>query len=345
MTSLKGRAWASSNEEEATDEVLAFIAYCYVERGNTKGRIDSNLAAINYFHKVFMDREIPVQSFQVTGAKKGVDQRQGGSRQKQRERGVGGVRVPFTAHMIKVGRPASDAPRKMKVLWCGVALSYHLLLRASELWAGEKDGKVTAYGLRKRHLAWFRRQQQLQASRWRDSDRVEVLFDGSKTDGKRVGAVLSRSELSGQREAGGWSILKQLMEIYEEEERREEIGPDTPLMAYKEGREWKVWNRREALQQMRTIAVTAGDTNPEAYQLHSGRVGGATALAAMGVPVHRIMTEGRWKSDSFMVYLRYNWREAERADRALANAGEVRIPGRGTVWGEEGGGGWREKRG
>jgi hypothetical protein len=169
---------------------------------------------------------------------------------------------------------------------------------------------------------------------------VEILFDGSKTDGKRLGAVLSRENLRDGQE-GGWSILMQLMEIYDDCEEGENMGPDSPLMAYKDtAGSWKVWNRAEALVAMRNAAIPAGEVNPGALHLHSGRVGGATALAAMGVSVQQIMIEGRWKSDSFMEYIRQNRREAEAADRALALAERVMIPGRGTVWQTTGGGGW-----
>ncbi|CAM9899729.1 unnamed protein product, partial [Choristocarpus tenellus] len=42
----------------------------------------------------------------------------------------------------------------------------------------------------------------------------------------------------------------------------------------------------------------------EEYALHSGRIGGATRLASMGVSELVIQRRGRWKSKAFMVYVR-----------------------------------------
>jgi hypothetical protein len=341
MTPYKGRAWASEEPEEAKEEILAFMAYCFGERGNGEQRIASNLSAINYFHKMHLGREIPVNNMLVSGAKKGIERKHGKSRQTRREKGIGEKRAPFTTQMIHAGRPTASASSKERVMWCGLALSHHLLLRASEMWADNgAAGRVTEFGLRRRHLSWFRGQRQLRAEQWEESDRVEILFDGSKADGKRLGAVLSRSNL-GEGVEGGWSILVQLMAIYRGSGEGGELGPDSPLMAYKcivGG--WKVWKRTEAVAAMRRAAMLAGEVNPSALQLHSARVGGATALAARGVSTHQIMIEGRWKSDSFMEYIRQNRIEAEAADRALAQVESVMIPGRGTAWQTTGAGGW-----
>jgi hypothetical protein len=341
LTPLKGRAWISEDPEEARDEILAFMAYCYGERGNGEQRIACNLSAVNYFHKVHLGREIPVKDTLVGGAKRGIDRKQGKSRQARREKGIGAKRAPFTSQMIHASRPTVSVSKKERVLWCGLALSYHLLLRASELWADNgTTGRVTEYGLRRRHLSWFKGERQLAPGQWKESDRVEILFDGSKADGKRLGAVLSRGNL-GEGVEGGWSILMQLMGIYEDSGEGGSLGPDSPLMAYKDSEgAWKVWNRAEALVAMRRAAIISGEVNPGALQLHSARVGGATALAAMGVSTQQIMIEGRWKGDSFMEYIRQNRREAEAADRALARVEGIRIPGRGTVWQATGGGGW-----
>ena len=41
---------------------------------------------------------------------------------------------------------------------------------------------------------------------------------------------------------------------------------------------------------------------PGEYSLHSGRIGGATRLAAGGVSIMKIQLQGRWKSDAFRIY-------------------------------------------
>jgi hypothetical protein len=65
------------------------------------------------------------------------------------------------------------------------------------------------------------------------------------------------------------------------------------------------------------------------YTLHSGRIGGATALAAAGVADSAIMATGRWKSDAYLRYIRPTRQDAAAAAKALTAATIVhRQPGR-----------------
>ena len=45
---------------------------------------------------------------------------------------------------------------------------------------------------------------------------------------------------------------------------------------------------------------------PEEFELHSGRTGGATKLAAGGASNAVIQREGRWASNAFTRYVRAN---------------------------------------
>ena len=88
-----------------------------------------------------------------------------------------------------------------RIAWIGFALTYLLLLRASELYA-EDDGKVHAvYCLRGRDVAFFVGERQVKAGDSPGVDTVEVRFKGSKGDQGRKGAVLVRTEGEGGR---GW---------------------------------------------------------------------------------------------------------------------------------------------
>ena len=61
--------------------------------------------------------------------------------------------------------------------------------------------------------------------------------------------------------------------------------------------------RTEAVVALRMIAASAGE-NPAHFALHSGWIGGATKLAGQGMSELQIQREGRWKSRTFMVYMR-----------------------------------------
>ena len=56
-------------------------------------------------------------------------------------------------------------------------------------------------------------------------------------------------------------------------------------------------------------AVAKGEGYDEAhFHTHSFRIGGASALAARGVPDHVIQSVGRWKSLAFLAYIRLSTR-------------------------------------
>jgi hypothetical protein len=65
------------------------------------------------------------------------------------------------------------------------------------------------------------------------------------------------------------------------------------------------------------------------YTLHSGRIGGATALAAAGVADSAIMAAGRWKSDAYSRYIRPTRQGAAVAAKALTAATIVHRVARG----------------
>ena len=121
---------------------------------------------------------------------------------------------------------------------------------------------------------------------------------------------------------------------------------DLPLMAYRSHGGWKVWTRGQATYCLRrglSVMATAREDReeggkarlvPEEFALHSGRIGGATRLAAMGASSRVIQREGRWSSSAFVVYVRANMEDPQWVSEALCGE-EVskRLPGQGTIWG------------
>ena len=71
---------------------------------------------------------------------------------------------------------------------------------------------------------------------------------------------------------------------------------------------------------------------PEEFSLHSARIGGGTRLAATRVPEAVIKKEGKWSSDTLMVYVRANMEDPVWVSEALGEGAEgyERQPGRGT---------------
>lgn len=93
-----------------------------------------------------------------------------------------------------------------RVVWIGLALSYHLWLRASELFADDKGWFHEVYCLRRGEIAHVKGDEQLEGKDIRAADKVDVRVRRSKGDQGRKGAVLVRKwrEGSGRMTAEGW---------------------------------------------------------------------------------------------------------------------------------------------
>ena len=92
---------------------------------------------------------------------------------------------------------------------------------------------------------------------------------------------------------------------------------DRPLMQSCTTSGWKVITRSEATRALRLLVSCVG-REPSQYALHSGRIGGATHLAAQGGSELQVQRAGRWKSLAFMVYVRAGGEGAEFVSRALS---------------------------
>ena len=129
-------------------------------------------------------------------------------------------------------------------------------------------------------------------------------------------------------EVGGFEVMLELMLMYPV------LDVSYPLATYADGGNWRVWTRNQATVSLRDLVGRQGLV-PGEYALHSGRIGGATRLAAGGVSVMEIQRQGRWKSDAFMTYVRATRDEEVKVSRVLASnavAGGIQ-PGQGTKWG------------
>ena len=64
-----------------------------------------------------------------------------------------------------------------------------------------------------------------------------------------------------------------------------------------------MFTRSEAVAAVRLMVGSSG-RDPMKFALHSGRIGGATQLAAPGLSDLQIQRAGRWNSRAFMTYVR-----------------------------------------
>ena len=151
-----------------------------------------------------------------------------------------------------------------------------------------------------------------------EADKVEVRFKGSKGDQGRKDSILVRVANSSRRNRGAVELLVELIRGQGEEG----LPPSLPLMAYRSEAKWAVWTRRQATQGSRSgpgevtrrweerARGAVAKVRLEEFTLHSGRIGGATALTADGTKPMVMHRERRWSSDALMAYVRANMEDS-----------------------------------
>jgi hypothetical protein len=304
----------SGNDDEVAKEVADFMVYGFENYGWSTSTCVQKLAGINYHHQMLTGQRLNTSHYWISAVRKGL----------QREEGIQratGVLRPF-ARPERPGRRALTLPllvagegetdlwqtKEAEVALHGLYLSYFLLARASEQFAYDDTGlphpiyclrrsSLTFYDAEGRSIPWKRRH---------EASHVSVMWLGSKTDqfcrrGETLsydGAVLTR--------------LLALLAVYPQ------LPQDAPLMTFvsTNGKQLVV-RRGRATEMLRAMLQRIGVQAPLEFALHSGRIGGATALAGQGASDATIMAAGRWRSTAFLVYIRNTVQRGRLISRLL----------------------------
>lgn len=147
----------------ASEELVEFMMQCYSERKNRASTISGKISAIAYYHKMWGGIQIPSDHFLIQAVKKGITRSQG-----LKGHNVTKVRCGLTWSQIELGKTCGlwACSEGGLVMWYGIAMSYILLARASELWADDKSGKAHLdYGLIRKDLTFCANKKTL---RWDD---------------------------------------------------------------------------------------------------------------------------------------------------------------------------------
>ena len=165
-------------------------------------------------------------------------------------------------------------------MWLGLALSYFLLCRASELWA-YVDGKVhPEFCLTRNCLTFFRGEVQVKFENKATANSVQVRFVASTTYQKREGCTITRTRLANTGEPGGspvgaFEVLLDLLAVHP-------LLPGGALLTVRRTSiSWKPFKRTEAVAVLRLMIGSCG-RNPAQYALHSGKNGGGNAAGGAG---------------------------------------------------------------
>lgn len=141
-------------------------------------------------------------------------------------------------------------------------------------------------------------------------------FVASKADQNREGHTITRlrganGAGAGRAPVGAFEAIVELLDVHPR------LPRGAPLMTRRTSAGWKVVTRAEAVVALRMMVACTG-RDPAQFALHSGRIGGATQLAAQGMSELQIQRAGRWKSRAFMVYVREAGEGAKAVSVALA---------------------------
>ena len=133
---------------------------------------------------------------------------------------------------------------------------------------------------------------------------MEITFRATKVDQTRRGGKTTRTRLSTSHEAGSGGQVGAVEIILELLRRHPSLPMDAPLTTRVVEERAVSTTRARATAALRLMVASAGGgEDPRLYALHSGRIGGATQLAAQGATQTQIQKAGRWKSDSYFVYI------------------------------------------
>ena len=153
-------------------------------------------------------------------------------------------------------KSAAEVDTEESVVWSGLALSFHLLCRASDIWAYGSGLVHSDFCLTIKDLTFFAGAFQLAWEDRRAADRVEVTFRTSKSDNKRLRAIVTRTRVTtGKERVGGVKSHRALeilldtllIDIYPE------LSGSAPLMQTRTATGWNVVTRTAATKALRKM--------------------------------------------------------------------------------------------
>ena len=197
-------------------------------------------------------------------------------------------------------RQTQGKPILLRATALAIVIGFFFLLRISEFAARDKWYMEVSILLRQ-DVTFF---QNGQLCAWDHPlvDAVELHIRGSKTDQRKQGCRR-------MQQASGDPILCPVRCMVEWFALTEGsfIPATAPLFSIPHGRdgsEWRVLTRETVTLLMKGAAVDCG-LKPKHVATHSIRISGATALLIAGVPAEVVKIMGRWISNAFIGYTRY----------------------------------------
>jgi len=158
----------SDGVESAVRELSVFMACRCFGHKNQSQTIRGYLSAVKYFHKMHAGWELPTSHFQILAMLKTIDRVHANTQTKPK------VRNPLSWDMLEAGKcVVENSGESGKLIWCGLALSYLLMCRASEIWADDSGLVHSDFCLTRGEAD----QKRLGATVTRSGEALKVLLD------------------------------------------------------------------------------------------------------------------------------------------------------------------------
>ena len=212
----KGRGpWLKSlDKSEVLTLLLQFMACRLFSFNNQQSTVRGYLAAIKFFHKLYLGWELTTSHCMIAAAGKGIGRFWGMSGKNAQ------VRLPLTWSILAHGYlTVTSSQEGGYVMWLGLALSYFLLCRVSELFAYANGLVHPDFCLTRDCLTFFRGDLQVNMEDRARADSVKVLFVASKTSQNREGRTTTRVRMTGvagvgKTPVGAFEALVELLDAH-----------------------------------------------------------------------------------------------------------------------------------
>ena len=279
------------------DMVVAFISFSFFDLKLKPTTISNYLAAVRYMFKTSGEDVSFLVSPYVMSARTGMNIVYRSKNLRAKDRTLP-ITVDFIVYALKYyDKPATPQYRVIRV---AMVLAFTCLLRSCEY--------VGKYSLRGRDVMFEFHGVNL------DSLLVVSASDSdlkNQTLSNLRGVIINNSAAKNDTEGEGYrfhyvrqknssEVAFDLVEIMFQWAVEASLQPQDPFLSYKQ--KWKLSYSlfQEAI---RNIASKMG-LDETRYSTHGFRIGGASVLAAAGVPDYVIQSIGRWKSLAFLTYIR-----------------------------------------
>ena len=304
---------SSLSIKEKVGILMGFVSYLSLDLGLKYSNVYAHLAGVRHHFRSANEMYDIFESPTLQSCKTGLRVLQ----QASKTVSPSNKRLPFTIDMVITMGTLVDTSKPSQVMtWTAVFTAYMCLFRKSEYIrdvASKTNHALLAEDVEFQLLNdSFVRAYEVTPSMFHLLKRVKLTLQSAKNDAWGSGSsmcysvVVPADRLNIVHCLFKWCIMARFLS-----------GSD-PLFSLLDNGSRKCLQYKDILHAIHLTANRMG-LDHTAFGTHSLRIGGASALRASGEDSAVIMRLGRWKSDTFLNYLRVSGSEFDRLTDVLTN--------------------------